>query len=174
MVHLSPSSLRKAPWHSRAVRRTAEWLERLTFRRVVNVRGGAKRVGRVLSNFTLAPFQLDGVNCPSFEAFWQSLKFNSSEPMHRKVAQMRAGDAKRAGSRIRTQIMFYQGEILSFGSKELFELAKRAERARFEHPCVGRIHAAQAHLFRLNRKKEKTLALYGGWKDLAICSIILI
>ncbi len=131
MAKLKQKSPRKAPWHSRAVRRTADWMEKLSLKQIVQVGSTARGSGRSLSNFTPAPFRLDGVNYPSFEAFWQSLKFEPSEPMRHRVAQMRAGEAKRAGSQIRTKIMFYGGRILSYGSKELVELAKRAERERF-------------------------------------------
>ncbi|MFH0970118.1 MAG: hypothetical protein V1776_01510 [Candidatus Diapherotrites archaeon] len=121
----------RPPWHTRLVRKAAHWVEFLSRGRIVHVAGGAKGKGKMLSNFTLAPFKLDGIRYRSFEAFWQSIKFNPGNPIRGQVTQMKGGDAKRAGSTIHDGVMYYDGQIFRYGSKALFNLAKRAERARF-------------------------------------------
>lgn len=122
---------RKAPWHARVIRKSGDWMERVTRGRVVHVMSSAAGKGRKLSNFTPAPFQLDGVTYASFEAFWQSLKFKPRSRARELIRTMNAGDAKRAGGQIQTRVMFYGNKLFEYGSDELFALAKRAERARF-------------------------------------------
>ncbi len=122
---------RKSPWHARAVRTTADWVERLSRARIVQVGGNARGKGRELSNFAPAQFRLNEVKYASFESFWQSLKFPLSDPMREKISMMHAADAKRAGSRVNGRVMFYGGRLLEYGSQELYAVAKEAERERF-------------------------------------------
>ncbi len=131
------------------VRRTADWVERLSRRKIVQVGGNARGVGRELSNFTPAQFRLHGVKYASFEAFWQSLKFPPGSKTREEVAMMPSAEAKRVGSRVNGRVMFYGGKMVEYGSPELYALAKEAERERFlqnPHQLDALLHTGDAHL----------------------------
>jgi predicted NAD-dependent protein-ADP-ribosyltransferase YbiA (DUF1768 family) len=118
------------------VRRTALIVERVTRGRVINVAGYRKGIAGKLSNFTPARFEINRVEWPSFENFWQALKFSEHDPRRRQLETCDPIAAKRIGSQVKKQFMyFHNGEkevILPYGSPQLYALAKDVERVGFE------------------------------------------
>jgi predicted NAD-dependent protein-ADP-ribosyltransferase YbiA (DUF1768 family) len=99
--------------------------------RIININSLGVGVAKELSNFTRAPFILDGVKYESFEGFWQSLKFLENDPRRDYVRKLYGIKAKKAGSTIQPNCFYYKGKKIEYKSKELYNLAKRAERERF-------------------------------------------
>ena len=65
---------------------------------------------KLISNFAPTPFELDGRAYASVEGFWQGLKFPSAAD-RRRIAELYAGTAKRAGEGAVPAAMFeYEGE----------------------------------------------------------------
>ena len=126
----------KAPWRRKLVRRTALIMEKVSRERIINVAGYREGVAGKLSNFTPARFELDGVHWPSFENYWQALKFSQDDHRRQQLETCDPITAKRIGSQVKKHFLwFHDGEkeiIIPFGSPHIYEIAKRAERARFE------------------------------------------
>ncbi len=106
-------------------------MQRVSRGRIINISSTQPGVSGFLSNFTLSPFVLDGIRYQSFEGFWQSLKFPERHPDKLKAQGLHGIEAKRISAGINTKIMHYHGRQIPLGSRELFELAKRAQRERF-------------------------------------------
>ncbi len=86
---------------------------------------------RLISNFAPTPFELDGRQYASVEGFWQGLKF-PSEADRRRIAQLHAGEAKRAGdAAMPCEAFEYEGERVCRGTHVHWTLMERACWAKF-------------------------------------------
>ena len=81
-----------------AIRRSADLIERLSGRRIINIGSHKQGAGGILSNFTRAPFILDGVRWESFEGFWQAIKFPEGHEKRKKAETLFGVKAKRISS----------------------------------------------------------------------------
>jgi predicted NAD-dependent protein-ADP-ribosyltransferase YbiA (DUF1768 family) len=101
--------------------------------RLININSKGKGVSSTLSNFTRSPFILDGVMYESFEGFWQGLKFPEGNPKRTEARKLFWIQAKLISKGIDSNKLYYnnKNKIIKYNSKELYELAKRAERERF-------------------------------------------
>ena len=96
----------------------------------VSSRAGDWRV-RLISNFAPAPFELDGRVYASVEGFWQGLKF-PKESDRRRIAQLIAGAAKRAGEEaVPAPTFAYEGTEYIPGTFGHWNLMERACWAKF-------------------------------------------
>ncbi len=97
-------------------------------------------LARALSNFAHTPFELDGVQYASVEAFYQSLKF---EDPHKRaeIALLWGNYAKAAAKRAEpAKQTTYMGTTISLGSAEHYALLERAIRAKLEqNPVIMRV-----------------------------------
>lgn len=81
-----------------------------------------------LSNFAPHPFIIDGIECNSMEGFLQSLKFENPN-MQKEVCKLVGKLAKFKGKKKKwwkTQILYWQGEIIPRQSEEYKNLITRA------------------------------------------------
>jgi len=117
---------------NRAVRKAVGLAARLSRGRLVNIGSIGKGVSAVLSNLTKAPFVLDGVKWASFEGFWQGIRFPEGQEIRNKAQLLWGLEAYRLKKEVRTSCLYYGGREIPYGSRALYELAKRAERARFQ------------------------------------------
>ena len=86
---------------------------------------------KLISNFALAPFELDGRVYASVEGFWQGLKFPRASD-RRRIAELYAGTAKRAGEEAVPAATFeYEGERIVPGTHAHWKLMERACWAKF-------------------------------------------
>jgi predicted NAD-dependent protein-ADP-ribosyltransferase YbiA (DUF1768 family) len=86
---------------------------------------------RLISNFAPAPFELDGRDYGSVEAFWQGLKFPSAAD-RRRVAELHGGAARRAGEEaIPAESFKYEGQRIMPGTHAHWKLMERACWAKF-------------------------------------------
>jgi len=99
--------------------------------RIININSKGKGMSSTLSNFTRSPFVLDGVRYESFEGFWQGLKFPEDHPKRIEAQKLFWIQAKLISKDLNTTNLYYNNKIIHYNSKELYELAKRAERERF-------------------------------------------
>ncbi len=63
--------------------------------KIINISSINKGISGSLSNFTKAPFILDGIRYESFEGFWQSLKFPKNSLNKEKARQLYGIKAKK-------------------------------------------------------------------------------
>lgn len=85
----------------------------------------------LISNFAPTPFELDGRVYASVEGFWQGLKF-PAEADRRRIAQLYAGTAKRAGEdAVPAETFEYEGERIVPGTHAHWTLMERACWAKF-------------------------------------------
>lgn len=93
-----------------------------------------EEIGRDMSNFTLAPFVLDGVEFASFEAFyaWLLLSDRSESRRRDKVRKLWGFRAMSEGPKIKPDTVVYRGEVIKLGSEAFIALCKRALRAKLE------------------------------------------
>lgn len=97
-------------------------------------------LARALSNFAHTPFELDGVQYASVEAFYQSLKFE--DPYKRaEIALLWGNYAKAAAKKAEpAKHTTYMGTTISLGSDEHYALLERAIRAKLEqNPVIMRV-----------------------------------
>src|SRR5262249_5832687 len=81
---------------------------------------------KLISNFAPTPFELDGRVYASVEGFWQGLKF-PKESDRRRIAQLVAGAAKRAGEEaLPATTLTYEGEQYVPGTFAHWRLMERA------------------------------------------------
>jgi predicted NAD-dependent protein-ADP-ribosyltransferase YbiA (DUF1768 family) len=86
---------------------------------------------KLISNFAPTPFELDGREYASVEGFWQGLKF-PSEADRRRIGQLVAGEAKRAGeAAVPAETFAYEGARIVPGTHAHWTLMERACRAKF-------------------------------------------
>ena len=86
---------------------------------------------KLISNFAPTPFELDGRPYASVEGFWQGLKFPSAAD-RRRIAQLYAGTAKRAGEdAVPAETFEYEGERFYPGTHAHWTLMERACWAKF-------------------------------------------
>lgn len=93
---------------------------------------------RLMSNFGLAPFELDGESYQSIESFWQGLKFDDPGERRRIAgldarAAHAAGDPKGYGATVT-----YGGETIPVGTYRHWQLMERACRAKFTQHAPAR------------------------------------
>jgi len=98
-------------------------------------------IGKWMSNFSLTPFVLDGVEFASVEAFYVYLKL---DPATRDAVRTLWGvRAKNAGKKSKLTRTSYLGKEFDLGSPEHFELVKRAIRAKLEaYPDMAKAFVA--------------------------------
>jgi predicted NAD-dependent protein-ADP-ribosyltransferase YbiA (DUF1768 family) len=102
---------------------------------------------RLISNFAVTPFELDGRCYQSVESFWQALKFDNAAE-RRRVASMDGPAAQKAGkARPYGATVTYQGRSVPVGTWEHWALMERACRAKF-----AQNEAAQAALLATGRR----------------------
>ena len=95
------------------------------------VSDSADPVARMISNFSTAPFELDGQRYQSVESFWQGLKF-SEESERRRLAQLDGARARAEGERKGYgPTVSYGGQEIVVGTWAHWQLMKRACRAKF-------------------------------------------
>src|SRR5262249_25503367 len=93
---------------------------------------------RLISNFALAPFFLDGRHYASVEGFWQGLKF-ADEAERARVAQLVGREALRAGKeQSYGATVAYEGESVRVGTWGHWQLMERACRAKFGQNLAAR------------------------------------
>jgi hypothetical protein len=112
--------------------------------RPVNVGSrAAEPVAQEMTNFTCAPFVLDGRTFASVEGFYVWLKW-SGVPEKQAQAQALSGyEAKRFGKSSRATTAVYDGTTIILGSPEHHAFMKRALRAKLaQHPDLARRFAA--------------------------------
>jgi predicted NAD-dependent protein-ADP-ribosyltransferase YbiA (DUF1768 family) len=98
----------------------------------------AEPAARLISNFALAPFVLDGRPYASVEGFWQGLRFED-EAERRRIAALHGSAAKRAGNdKPWGQSVGYGGQSFGFGTPEHWALMRRACRAKFTQSLEAR------------------------------------
>ena len=86
---------------------------------------------KLISNFAPTPFELDGRAYASVEGFWQGLKF-PAEADRRRIAELYAGTAKRAGEEaVPAETFAYEGERVVPGTHAHWKLMERACWAKF-------------------------------------------
>ena len=86
---------------------------------------------KLISNFAPTPFELDGRVYASVEGFWQGLKF-PAEADRRRIAELYAGTAKRAGEEaVPAETFAYEGERIVPGTHAHWKLMERACWAKF-------------------------------------------
>jgi predicted NAD-dependent protein-ADP-ribosyltransferase YbiA (DUF1768 family) len=92
---------------------------------------------QLISNLGHAPFEMDGIEYASVEAFWQSLKF---EPEKREPLYSLFGkEAKKAGAREKyTKYVSYKEQKVRVGSSEHWALMQRACEHKFEQHTAAR------------------------------------
>lgn len=117
---------------NRGLRAAADFVADHSRGRLVNINSRGRGLGIPLSNFTEAPFTLHGVRWQSFEGFWQGIKFPEGSAERIRAQALVGMQAKKLAKGIRHEHVFYGGRKISYGSPELYGLAKQAQRARFE------------------------------------------
>lgn len=85
-----------------------------------------------LSNFSADPFVLNGIQFASVEGFIQGTKFPENDPRRKQAFQSVGKDAKRFGRDAERRFVWWQSQIISYGSPEHHRLIERAIRAKFE------------------------------------------
>lgn len=87
--------------------------------------------GVALSNFSLSPFELDGVPLASVEGFIQGIKFPPGHPARERAFASSAWEAKACGKGADKRHAYWGEARIDFGSDEHHRLVERALRARF-------------------------------------------
>ncbi|HOX40372.1 MAG TPA: NADAR domain-containing protein [Candidatus Brocadiia bacterium] len=86
---------------------------------------------RLISNLAHTPFQLDGQEYASVEAFWQGLKF-PDEKRRREIATMHGLAARKAGqSAPEAETIQYMGRTIRVGTADHADLMRQACAAKF-------------------------------------------
>jgi len=116
---------------NKIIRKIADSLTTISRGRIININSKGKGAGIILSNFTKAPFTLDNVRYESFEGFWQGLKFQEGSKEREKARNLSGIYAKRIGVGVNNGFLYYNNKKIPYNSKELYNLAKSAERKRF-------------------------------------------
>ncbi|WP_366140705.1 PAS domain S-box protein [uncultured Castellaniella sp.] len=88
--------------------------------------------GVALSNFTLSPFELDGVPLASVEGFIQGIKFPPGHPAREQAFVSSAWEAKACGEGADKRFAYWDEASVEFGSDAHHRLVERALRARFD------------------------------------------
>jgi predicted NAD-dependent protein-ADP-ribosyltransferase YbiA (DUF1768 family) len=89
-------------------------------------------IARMISNFAVAPFELDSRRYRSVESFWQGLKF-SDEHDRRPLADLDGPQARSEGDKHGYgATVNYGGEDIVVGTSAHWRLMERACRAKFE------------------------------------------
>ena len=94
----------------------------------MDIRSGAGFPASNLSNFSVHPFEIDGVLCNSMEGFLQSLKFKNPD-MQAEVCKLYGKTAKFRGKNKKwwkTQKLYWRGVEYDRHSKEYQKLLDRA------------------------------------------------
>jgi hypothetical protein len=101
----------------------------------------AEELGRSLSNFAHTPFQLDGVEYASVEAFYACLLI--ADPQRRdRVRKMYGVRAKHEIPKIKPPMLVYLNVRIRPGSAEHYSLIKSALRAKLRaHPEIAQAFA---------------------------------
>ena len=97
----------------------------------------------LLSNLAETPFELDGVEYASVEAFIQAIKIPETDPKREQVVSMSGVAAKFAANDENQAVerslkeggiasVYYQGQAIEYRSVEHLELIESAIRAKFE------------------------------------------
>jgi predicted NAD-dependent protein-ADP-ribosyltransferase YbiA (DUF1768 family) len=103
-----------------------------------------EEVGRMLSNFAYTPFELDGIEYASVEAFYVCLLL-PDEARREKVRRLWGIRAKHETPKVTRPAFEYGGSVVQVGSAEHHELIKRASRAKLQsHPALARAFAETA------------------------------
>lgn len=119
---------------------------------------------KILSNFAVTPFKLDGVTYQTVEAFWQCLKVPDSE-LRAKVAALPDGITAKSVSKLipsAAQHFEYEGNIYKVGSEAHHKLLERAIRAKVEQNIEVR-HALL--LSGVRPLKHMLVNKFGGWRS---------
>ena len=96
-----------------------------------------EEIGRLLSNFAHLPFELDGLEYASVEAFYASILIVGNDEKRNRVRGFWGIKAKRYIPKNKPETFEYHGEEIGLGSDEHHALVKRAIRAKLEaHPEV--------------------------------------
>jgi Bacteriophage protein GP30.3 len=97
-----------------------------------------EEIGKLMSNFAHTPFVLDGILYSSIEGFYASLLIQGNPAKQAKVRQMWGIRAKHEIPKNKPQVIHYNGENFTLGSKEHIRLIKRAIQAKLEaHPEIA-------------------------------------
>jgi predicted NAD-dependent protein-ADP-ribosyltransferase YbiA (DUF1768 family) len=104
----------------------------------INITSKAPGNLKLISNFAATPFELDGLDYGSIEAFWQGLKF-PDETKRRELAPLHGAKAKDAGFYApKANAIVYAGESVRVGTWEHWQLMERATIAKFEQSAAAR------------------------------------
>jgi predicted NAD-dependent protein-ADP-ribosyltransferase YbiA (DUF1768 family) len=87
---------------------------------------------RRLSNFSADPFSLDNTSLASVEGFIQGIKFPENDERRKKAFSSSGKEAKKIGEGVQGEFVWWQGEAISFRSREHFGLIEKAIRAKFD------------------------------------------
>ena len=125
---------------------------------------GNKYPSNSLSNFVPHPFEINGVQCNSFEGFLQSLKFKSPE-MQVEVCKLVGYTAKKKGRNKnwqRTQTLYWKGKEIKRDSQEYQDLLDKAytqlyKNTKFKRALEATGDANLTHSIGRNNSKETVL-----------------
>lgn len=93
---------------------------------------------QLISNFAHTPFELDGQQYGSIEAFWQGLKF-PDESRRREIAPLHGDDARRAGfEATESDAIEYRGRTVRVGTADHWRLMSNACWAKFNQHEAAR------------------------------------
>jgi hypothetical protein len=84
-----------------------------------------------LANFPLAPFVLDDVVLASVEGFVQGIKFPPENPLRVRAFLSHSFEPKRFGEQAERVHVWWDGQVLEYGSSEHRTLIARGIRAKF-------------------------------------------
>ena len=115
---------------------------------------------RLISNFGHTPFELDGLQYASVEAFWQGLKF-TDEARRREIAPLHGNQARQAGfDAPDSATLEYGGRTVRVGTSEHWHLMLLACRAKFTQHAEARralLATTERPLAHKTRKDSRTI-----------------
>ena len=116
-----------------------------------------EELGRLLSNFAVTPFVLDGKAYASIEGFYAAIKYWENPKEQKRVARLSGSEAKNASKKCIPDVIVYGGKSMLRGSPEHHDLIKAAIRAKLQyHPDIAE---------RFRRSKPRPITHETGVQD---------
>ena len=130
----------------------------------LNIGSGKNYPANSLSNFSPHPFEIDGVQCNSFEGFLQSLKY-SSALMQIEICKLVGRAAKFKGKKkkwYQTQKLYWQGVEMDRKSEAYQLLLDRAfdalaKNTKFQKALLASGKSVLSHTIGKNKEAETVL-----------------
>ena len=115
---------------------------------------------QLISNFAHTPFELNGQQYGSVEAFWQGLKY-PDESRRQEIAPLFGKDAMLAGAQANESVTFqYAGQTIRVGTADHWHLMTIACRAKFsqcEEARSALLATGERPLMHRTRKDSRTI-----------------